>query len=288
MKKLGFIGLGIMGQPMAVNLLKAGFPLAVFNRTAAKCSPVVSLGARQVHSPKELASGSDVVITMLSDTRAVEDVLSGEDGVFSGLRPGKIVIDMSTISPRRTVEFAARLRQEECEILDAPVSGGEKGAREGILCVMVGGRFETFQECLPIFQALGKSIAYMGPTGSGQKTKLVNQVIGSLNVLAMVESLRLAREAGLDVRKTLEIVSSGAASSWMLTNLGPKILANDFAPGFSIRLQQKDLTLARELIAELGGEFPGTELAYRCFTEALEKGLGDQGNHGLINVWTEK
>lgn len=282
---LGFIGLGIMGRPMAVNLLKAGFPLTVFNRTAAKCVPLVELGASRVSSPKELASRSDVVITIVSDTPDVESVLFGESGVWHGLKEGAIVIDMSTISPRTTVDFAGRLREKRCEMLDAPVSGGERGAVEGTLSIMVGGKRDVFERCLPIFQAMGKSIVYTGPNGNGQKTKLVNQVIGSLNLLAIVEGLRLARAAGLDLETTLQAVSSSAASSWMLQYLAPKILEGDFAPGFSIRLHQKDLRLACKLIEELGEDLPGTALSYSCFTRAVEKGLGNQGNQGLINLW---
>jgi len=173
-------------------------------------------------------------------------------------------------------------------MLDAPVSGGELGAREGALTIMVGGKEEVFQSCLPVFQAMGKTITYTGPSGSGQKTKLVNQVIVALNLLAMVEGLRLAAAGGLNPESTLRVVSGGAAGSWMLTNLAPKILAGDFAPGFRIELQQKDLRLAAEWIHQLGIDCPGTELTYSLFTEALHKGLGGQSTHGLINLWAER
>jgi 3-hydroxyisobutyrate dehydrogenase len=272
---------------MAVNLLKAGFPLVVFNRTKSKCEPLTALGATVAGSPRELAEQSDVVIAIVSDTRDVEQVLFSEAGVWHGVRQGMTVIDMSTISPRATVQFSERLLEKGCEMLDAPVSGGEKGAREKALGIMVGGRREVFDRFLPLFQAMGKTIIYAGPSGSGQKTKLVNQVVAAINLLAMVEGLRLVRAAGLNAEATLRAISSGAASSWMLTNLGPKILNDDFAPGFSIRLQNKDLKLVMEFIADVNGDFPGAKLVSSLFGEALRCGLGDAGNHGLINLWRE-
>jgi 3-hydroxyisobutyrate dehydrogenase len=287
MLKVGFIGMGIMGQPMAVNLVKAGFPLVVFNRTKSKCEPLTALGATVAGSPRELAEQSDVVIAIVSDTRDVEQVLFSEAGVWHGVRQGMTVIDMSTISPRATIQFSERLLEKGCEMLDAPVSGGEKGAREKTLGIMVGGRREVFDRFLPLFQAIGKTIIYAGASGSGQKTKLVNQVVAAINLLAMVEGLRLVRAAGLNAEATLRAISSGAASSWMLTNLGPKILSDDFAPGFSIRLQNKDLKLVMEFIADVNGDFPGAKLVSSLFGEALRCGLGDAGNHGLINLWRE-
>jgi len=287
MLRIGFIGLGIMGQPMAMNLQRADFPLTVFNRTREKCEPVAALGATVADSPRQVAAQSDVVITIVSDTPDVEEVLFGESGVWHGATPGSTVIDMSTISPRATVKFFQRLREKQCTMLDAPVSGGDRGAREGTLSIMVGGDKEVFDKCFPVLSTMGKTIVYTGPSGNGQKTKLVNQVIGSLNLLAMVEGLRLAAAAGLDLEETFRAVSNGAAASRLLIGLGPKILNHDFAPGFSIKLQQKDLRLAIEFIAELGGDFPGAQLAYSLFSEALQKGLGGQGNQGLINVWTD-
>lgn len=287
MLKIGFIGMGIMGQPMAANLLSAGFSLVVFNRTMSKCQPLAARGAVVAGSPRDLAEQSDVVIVMVSDTTDVEQVLFSEVGVWHGVRRGMTVIDMSTISPRATVEFSKRLLGKGCEMLDAPVSGGEKGAREKTLGIMVGGKRKSFEAFVPVLQEMGKTIIYVGPSGSGQKTKLVNQVVGAINLLATVEGLRLARAAGLDPEVTLRATSSGAASSWMLTNLGPKILNNDFAPGFSIHLENKDLKLAMELIDEAKGEFPGAKLVFSLFAEAVRCGLGDLGNHGLFNLWTE-
>lgn len=285
MTSIGFIGLGLMGKPMAENLFRAGFPLAIFNRTREKCAGLAAAGASVKESPRQVAEGSEMVITVLPDTQTVERVLFGEEGIFLGLKESSIVIDMSTISPRATVEFARRLETRKCQMLDAPVSGGEQGAVAGTLSIMVGGPKNAFEKSLPIFQALGKTISYTGSVGNGQKTKLVNQLVGATNLLAAIEGLRLARAAGLDLETTLQAVSSGAASSWMLTNLGPLILKGNFAPGFSIRLQRKDLQLLHEWICELGGDFPAANLAHSLFTKALEMGFGDQGNQGLVNIW---
>ncbi|PYU63824.1 MAG: hypothetical protein DMG49_27735 [Acidobacteria bacterium] len=287
MLRVGFIGTGIMGQPMAINLLKAGFPLMVFNRTKSRCEPLVALGAAVGRSARELAEQSDVVIAIVSDTSDVEQVLFSEGGVWHGVRQGMTFIDMSTISPRATVQFSKRLLEKGCEMLDAPVSGGERGAREKTLGIMVGGKRDVFDRCLTLFQAMGKTITYAGPSGNGQKTKLVNQVVAAINLLAVVEGLRLVRAAGLDAEPTVRAISSGAASSWMLTNLAPKILNNDFAPGFSIRLQSKDLNLVTQFIADVGGQFPGAQLVSSLFAEALRRGFGEAGNQGLINLWNE-
>lgn len=283
--KVGFVGLGIMGAPMAANLIGAGFSLNVYNRTPVKCEALEKLGARAYPTPAGLASASEVVVTIVSDTPDVEAVLFGENGLAEGLDPGSVVIDMSTISPTRTVEFAARLADRQVDMLDAPVSGGDKGAIAGTLSIMVGGKQEAFNRCLPLFEAMGRNIVYAGSSGSGQKTKLVNQVVGSLNLLAMIEGLRMAEQAGLDPQRTLDAVGAGAAGSWMWTHLGPRVARRDFAPGFMIRLHQKDLRLAAEFARDLGIDMPGTALSHELFTEALQKGLGEQGNQGLYKLW---
>ena len=283
--KVGFVGLGIMGAPMAANLIGAGFALNVYNRTPGKCEALEKLGARAYPTPAGLASASEVVVTIVSDTPDVEAVLFGGNGLAEGLDPGSVVIDMSTISPTRTVEFAARLADRQVDMLDAPVSGGDKGAIAGTLSIMVGGKQEAFNRCLPLFEAMGRNIVYAGTSGNGQKTKLVNQVVGSLNLLAMIEGLRMAEQAGLDPQRTLDAVGAGAAGSWMWTHLGPRVARRDFAPGFMIRLHQKDLRLAAEFMRDLGIDMPGTSLSHELFTEALQKGLGEQGNQGLYKLW---
>ena len=285
METIGFIGVGVMGKPMAANLLRAGYPVSIVPRHPDKEASLIAQGAVTITSPQELACTSNVIILMLPDTNTVKQVLFGADGIAFGIQKGSVVIDMSTISPAETIEFAEQLTAVGCSMLDAPVSGGEKGAEAGALGIMVGGPREVFERCRPIFEAMGKTITYTGPSGCGQKTKLVNQLVGATNLLGAVEGLRLARAAGLDEQTTLEAVSSGAASSWMLVNLGPKVLQGDFAPGFSIRLQYKDVKLLKDWLAGMSGDFPAANLVYSLFSEAMDAGLAGQGNQGLINLW---
>jgi 3-hydroxyisobutyrate dehydrogenase-like beta-hydroxyacid dehydrogenase len=286
MQTIGLIGLGVMGRAMAANLLKAGFPLIVFNRTLSRCDELADLGAVVAASPAELASKSHTVLVIVSDTAAVESILFGPKGLADGLHKGAVVIDMSTISPASTIQFAERLRRLGCEMLDAPVSGGEEGAQKATLTIMAGGTPKVFEDCLPLFRALGKNITYTGTNGNGQKTKLVNQVIGALNLLATIEGIRLASASGLDLQCTLQAVSGGAAASWMLGNVPPKIQNHDFEPGFSIRLEDKDLNLAQELAKESGDNFPGLALVHSLFAEATRAGLGHEATHGLIHLWS--
>lgn len=285
--RIGFIGLGIMGRPMALNLLKAGFSITAYNRTREKMNPVVRAGAQAADSAADAATRSEVIITMVSDTPDVDDVLFGRHGVWDGVTDGQAIIDMSSISPAATERFAARLKERNAEMLDAPVTGGEKGAIEGSLTIMIGGQKETYERCLPIFQALGRTIVYAGSHGNGQRMKLVNQMLCAQHIVAMSEALRFAQKQGLDVGVTLKAVSGGAAGSWMLSNLAPKILENDFAPGFSIRLQQKDLRLVNEALEKIEGRYPAAELAYQLFTEAIEKSLGELGTQGFIKLYQE-
>jgi 3-hydroxyisobutyrate dehydrogenase len=283
--KLGFIGVGVMGGPMASNLLRAGFELHIFDQVRSQCEKLATLGPTIADSPCHAAARSEIVVTMVPDTVAVENVLFGETGVVGGLKPGAVVIDMSTISPLAAMNFGKRLKALGCEMLDAPVSGGPQGAIKGALGIMVGGPHEVFDRCLPIFRAMGKTITYAGHLGNGQKTKLVNQLVGVANLLGAVEGLRLARKAGLDVPTTLQAIMSGVANSWMLMNLIPLILKEDFAPGFSIRLQHKDLKLLTDWIASLGGEFPAAQMAFSAFSKAMELGLEGEGNQAVIKVW---
>lgn len=284
--RIGFVGMGIMGAPMALNLLRAGFDLTVYNRTASKCAPLMSAGAKQAESLPALAASSDIVITMVSDTPDVEAVLFGNGGLAEGLKPYSTFVDMSTIAPSAAVRFAARLRNRTVDYLDAPVSGGETGAKAAKLSIMAGGDRPVFERCLSLFQAMGTSIVHTGPTGSGLKTKLINQIVGALNLLGAAEGVRVCQAAGLDAATTLQAVSSGAAASWMLSNLGPKMASRDYSAGFSIRLQQKDLRLAMEFCRELGIDAPGVALVFELFTRALESGFGECGNQGLIRLWS--
>jgi len=282
MKRIGFIGLGVMGRSMAKNLLKAGYQMTVWNRTRSKMDELLAMGAQGVESPKEVAEKSEVVITMVSDSPDVEEVVLGPSGVIEGAKPGIVLIDMSTISPQATRRIAKALSKREIEMLDAPVSGGDIGARQGTLSIMVGGSEETFERCLPIFEALGKKITRMGGNGMGQATKLCNQVICGLNVQAVCEGLMLGAKFGLDLEKLLGVVTAGAAGSWMLSNLGPKMLRRDFEPGFKVEHQQKDLRLALSAAAELGLPLPGTALVQQMLRAVEAEGMAEKGTQSAI------
>ncbi|MDZ7337797.1 MAG: 2-hydroxy-3-oxopropionate reductase [candidate division KSB1 bacterium] len=281
---IGFIGLGIMGKPMAMNLLRAGYGLTVYNRSKAPVEFMVAQGAEAAASPREVAERSEVVITMVTDSPDVEEVILGPNGVAEGVRAGAVVIDMSTISPTVTRRIAAALEERGAAMLDAPVSGGDTGAKAGTLAIMVGGDKEVFERCLPIFQAMGKSIVHVGPNGMGQMTKLCNQVLVAVNNLATCEALLLASKAGLDPAVMIEAVKNGAAGSWQLANLGPKMIARDFAPGFMVRLQQKDLRLALEVARELHLPLPALSLVHQLFASCEAAGEGTEGTQALIKA----
>jgi 3-hydroxyisobutyrate dehydrogenase len=279
---LGFIGLGIMGRGMTRNLLKAGHPVHVWNRTAARMDELAADGAQPTTSPAALAAMCDVIFICVSDTPDVEAVVLGEGGVIHGARAGSLVVDMSTISPQASREIAAKLAERGVGFLDAPVSGGSEGAARGTLSVMVGGDEVHFQRALPYFQAMGKTITHIGEVGSGQLVKLVNQILVVVNMLAVSEALVFAQAGGLDLEKTIQAVAGGAAGSWMLSNRGTQAIVRDFRPGFTIDLQQKDLRLVLEAADEMGVPAIATSLVFNLYRTLQRDGLGDQGNHGLI------
>jgi 3-hydroxyisobutyrate dehydrogenase len=281
---IGFIGLGIMGRPMARNLLRAGYPLTVWNRSQPGVEEMVRDGASPGSSPKDVARQSDVVITMVTDSPDVEKVALGPKGIIEGGRPGLVHIDMSTISPAVTRRIASRLAEKGLEMLDAPVSGGDTGAQAGTLSIMVGGKEETFQRCRPIFEVLGRTIVHCGPNGAGQTVKLCNQIVVALNNLAMCEALIFATKAGVDTRRMLEAVGAGAASSWALLNLAPRILARDFRPGFKVAHQQKDLRLALETAEQQAIPLPGTSLVHQLFAAVEAEGLRAEGTQALVKA----
>lgn len=282
--RVGFIGLGIMGRPMAQNLLKAGFSLTVWNRSRAPIDTLTAVGAQKAGSPAEVAAGSDVVITMVSDSPDVEEVVLGPSGILEGAHPGLTVIDMSTISPEVTRRIAACCAAQGVDMLDAPVSGGEKGAQEATLSIMVGGKAAVLERCRPVLAALGAHIMHVGDHGMGQTVKLCNQVVCGLNILAAAEGLVLAAKAGVDPRVMLEVVTKGAAGSWMLANLGPKMAAGDYAPGFMVQLQVKDLKLALEAAATLDLPLPGTALVQQLFRSVIADGGAQEGTQSLVKV----
>jgi 3-hydroxyisobutyrate dehydrogenase len=284
-ERVGFIGLGIMGRGMAANLLKAGFPVRVWNRTASRMEPLVAAGAETGESPADVAAHSDVIITCVSDTPDVQSVILGENGVIHGAKPGALVIDCSTISPQATREIAAELAGKGVHMLDAPISGGSEGAANGTLSIMVGGDGEQFARALPLFQAMGKAITHVGEEhGSGQTVKLVNQVLVVGNALAMCEALLFAQAGGVDLQKTFDAISQGAAGSWMFSNRAPQIMRRDWRPGFTIDLQQKDLRLVLEAADQFGVPIPGTSFVFNLYRTLEAQGLGSEGNHALIKA----
>lgn len=283
-RRVGFIGLGIMGAPMARNLLKAGFEVTVWNRTAARCEPLAAAGARVAESPSAVAQTSEVTVSCVTNSSDVEEVVLGPAGIIEGAIPGHVHIDCSTISPDVTRRIAGRLAEKQVAMLDAPVSGGDIGAKAGTLAIMVGGEGAVFERCLPVLQAMGKTIVYCGPSGAGQVVKLCNQAAGGLNLLAMAEAIALARRAGVDPTKMLEVVSAGAAGSWMLSNLGPRAVAGDFAPGFMVELMQKDLRLVLEAAAATHTPLPGTALVNQLYAGIEAEGRGRDGTQAIVDA----
>lgn len=287
--QVGLIGLGIMGAPMARNLIKAGFRLTVTTRTAGKAARFAAEAAqwgevRAVNSPAEVAGSSEVVITMLPDSPDVAAVARRADGIFAGARSGAVVIDMSTISPQVTRELSAEAASHGLGWLDAPVSGGEKGAIEGTLTIMVGGESATLDRCRPVLEAMGKRITYFGPSGNGQSAKLCNQILCAVNLLAVCEGLIFGAKAGLDLSTLHQALTGGAANSWALEVLGRKMIDRDFAPAFMVRLQQKDLRLVFEAARDNHLPLPGSALVHQLLTAVEAEGRGDDGTQSLLRV----
>ena len=281
---LGFVGLGIMGLPMARNLLNSGYQVVAYSRTKSSVLTLENEGASSAETPKEVAEKCEIIVTMVTDSPDVEEVVLGSNGIIEGIQKDSVLIDMSTISPSVTRSIESKLKERDAHMLDAPVSGGSWGAIEGTLSIMVGGDEVVFERCQPIFEAMGKNIVHTGPIGMGQITKLVNQilVVGTMNAVA--EALVYAAAAGANLETTIEAVKGGAAGSWQLQNLGPRIIEGDFAPGFMVNLQQKDLRLVLEGARELDLSLPVTALISQFFTSLQASGEGTEGTQALVKV----
>src|SRR5919199_1447549 len=286
--RVGFVGLGIMGQPMAHNLLRAGYPLVVWNRSPGPVAELQAAGAEAAPSPAALAARCDVVISVLLNTEVVEQVVLGPGGLAEGLRSGTTYVDMSSISPLATRRIAARLAEQGVEALDAPVSGGEVGAREATLVIMVGGPEAVFERVHPIFEALGKSIVRVGDTGAGQVAKACNQLVVGITIDAVAEALLLARAAGVDPARVREALLGGFAQSRVLDLHGARMLEGRFAPGFRAPLQVKDLAIAADLGAASGQPLPGTETALSLYRQMVDAGHGDLDHSGLFVLLEEQ
>ena len=286
--KIGFVGLGIMGRGMVKNLVEKNHTVTVWNRTPEKSEALKKdLGITIAPTLQSLAETSDTILICVSDTPDVEAVLFGKDGksgLAQSLRPGTTIIDLSTISPAETKRFSRTLAEKDITLLDAPVSGGSEGAAKGTLSIMVGGPEDAFNRIKPILESIGTRITHMGPSGAGQTTKLMNQILVVVNMLGVSEALLLGCAAGIDLTKAVQAVEAGAGGSWMLSNRAPQAIEGYWKPGFSIDLQQKDLRLVLESARELGLPLLGTSLVHQLYNKLQSDGKGGLGNHALIQA----
>lgn len=283
--RIGFIGLGIMGAPMARNAMDAGYAMTVYNRTAEKTKPLAEAGAEVADSPAAVAEASDVSFSCVSDTPDVlEVVLDEARGVVAGAREGLIHVDCSTVAPSAGRACHEALAAAGAGFIDAPISGGDVGARQGTLSIMCGGEREHFDRVRPVLETMGRTITYCGAPGAGYLVKLCNQILGALHLVAAAEALALAKASGVDLKAMLEAVSSGAAGSWMLEHLAPKMVAGDDKPGFFVDYQLKDLHLAHEAAHDSGVPLPGAALAETLFRAASAQGHGRDGTQALLHV----
>ena len=285
---IGFIGTGVMGKSMASHLLAAGYSVRVYNRTQGKTNDLIDKGAVWCGSPKLVASESDVVITMVGFPKDVQSVYLGPEGLIENSRPGTLLIDMTTSSPILAGEIEKEAMIKGLYALDAPVSGGDIGAREARLSIMVGGEKEAVAQAMPIFKVMGKQISHMGKAGMGQYTKMSNQIAIASNMMGVCEALWYAERSGLDVKSVLEAISAGAAGSASLANLGPRILRKDYAPGFYIKHFIKDMKIALDSAEEMKIDLPGLKLSLKLYEELAEKGHENEGTQGLIQWYYEQ
>jgi 2-hydroxy-3-oxopropionate reductase len=283
-ERVGFIGLGIMGMPMARNLMDSGYELTVNNRSPEKAEELGKEGAAVAATPREVAENSDVVITMLPDSPQVREVVAGEEGVLEGISEGALLIDMSTISPVVTEELAEALQEKGASMLDAPVSGGDVGAIEGTLSIMVGGEQADFQRAKPLFEAMGKTITHVGPTGAGQVTKAANQVVVALTIEAVSEALVLGSAGGVSAQKILEVLSGGLASNKVMEVKREKFLSHSFEPGFRSELHHKDLGIALAAGREYGVVLPVTAIVDQMLLSMRRKGWGEEDHSALLRI----
>ena len=284
MQKIGFAGIGLMGQQMTRRLLMAGFPLRVWNRTQDKAKDILSGGAVWCDSPKALAQASDVLITMVTDSAASEEVICGQDGILEGAHPGMLLIDMGSIAPEMSRSIAARAKAKGVPMLDAPVTGNPKVASEGKLGIMAGGPKEIFEACLPIFQAMGVKIIHVGENGKGTTLKLINNLILGVAIQAVAEALVLAHKAGIDPVKVMEITSVGGARTGAMETRAARMIKHDFSPHFSTNNMYKDLSSAIKLAEEVGVSLPATGIAREMLRAAKSQGKGEQDSCSVMTV----
>ncbi len=284
---IAFIGMGTMGAPMALNILKAGHAVVVYNRSREKELALVDAGALRAGTPREAAVDAGIIITCVSDTPDVEAVVLGDEGIIHGAPAGSLLIDMSTISPAVTRQIAATLADKKIRMLDAPVSGGSEGAQNGTLAIMVGGEAEDVQHAMPVLKAMGKTITHVGGIGSGQITKAINQVILAGTFIGVAEGMVLGMKAGLDMQKVTEAISGGAAGSWVLSNRAMNMVNNTYPLGFRTRLHHKDLRIALEAARDMGATLPASALMDQIENGIISRGYGDEDMSAIARVIRE-
>ena len=285
---IGFIGIGVMGRSMAGHLLNAGYPLHVHNRTQAKAQDLLDKGAQWQDSPGKVAAVSDVIITIVGFPNDVEAVYLGDDGILTNAKAGSTVIDMTTSCPDLAQKIAEQAKTKGISSFDAPVSGGDIGAREARLSIMVGGDVEVFEKIKPIFEIMGKNIVLQGPAGSGQHTKMCNQIAIASGMMAISEAMAYARKSGLKPETVLKSIESGAAGSWSLTNLAPRVLKGDFAPGFFVKHFIKDMKIAIGSAENMGLDLPGLQLAKQLYEKLADRGCEDDGTQALFKLYQDQ
>jgi 2-hydroxy-3-oxopropionate reductase len=283
-ERVGFVGLGIMGKPMATNLMDAGYKLTVHNRSPEKANELGEAGASVANSPKEVAENADIIITMLPDSPQVSEVVAGEEGVLEGITEGSLIVDMSTISPVVTEELSEAVKEKGASMLDAPVSGGDVGAIEGTLSIMVGGEQADFHRAKPLFEAMGKTITHVGPVGAGQVTKAANQVVVALTIEAVCEALVLGSAGGVAPEKILDVLSGGLAGNKVMEVKREKFLSHRFDPGFRSELHHKDLGIALAAGREYGVVLPVTAVVYQMFEALIARGRGGWDHSALLTL----
>ena len=282
---VGFIGIGVMGKSMALHLQNEGYDLHVFTRTKEKAAELVDRGGTWQATPAEVAAAADIIITMIGTPEDVEEVYLAEDGLLARVRRGAVVIDMTTSSPQLAERIYERAKERGVSALDAPVSGGDIGAREGTLSIMVGGDRDAFEKALPLFEIMGKNIVYQGSAGSGQHCKMANQIAVASTMIGVCESLRYAEKAGLDPRTVLDSIEAGAAGSWTLSNLAPRMINGDFGPGFYVKHFIKDMNIALDSCTDIGLKARGLQLAKELYDQISADGGDYLGTHSLYQQY---
>lgn len=286
-EKIGWIGTGVMGKSMCAHLLNAGYKIFVYNRTKAKAEDLINNGAVWCSNPKEIAEKSDIIFTIVGFPKDVEEVYLGDNGVLKGAQQGSIIVDMTTSEPSLAQHIFEQAKLLGISSIDAPVSGGDVGAKQGTLAIMAGGDKETYEKVLPLFQLMGKNIAYMGKAGAGQHTKMSNQILIASTMIGVVESLLYAYKAGNDLQEVINVIGKGAAGCWSINNLGPRIVNKNFDPGFFIKHFIKDMGIALKEAKAMSLSLPGLALAYQFYIAAEALGLENLGTHGLYKVFAK-